>query len=88
VAVARDLGSASEITMRDRFLSSSAMAEWQSILTGQSPEDHAQAPRPRIVADDRPRFSSKIFAAPPGLRAALASADHARLTDVADQWMD
>jgi hypothetical protein len=74
--------------MRDRFLSSSAMTEWQSILTGRSPEDHAQAPRPRIVADDRPRSSSKIFAAPPELRAALAAADHAGLADVADQWMD
>ena len=71
--------------MRDRFLTYSALAEWESILTGLSPEGAAQ---PRIVADDRPRSSSKIFAAPPGLRAALAMADRARITEAAYQWVD
>jgi len=50
-ALERDPGSASETMMRDRLLSSSAMSEWESILTCRSPEDHAQAPRPHIVAD-------------------------------------
>jgi hypothetical protein len=71
--------------MRDRFLPSSALAEWESILTGRSPEGAAQ---PRIAADDWARSSSKIFAAPPGLRAALAAADHARITETAYRWVD
>jgi hypothetical protein len=80
--------SASETMTRDRFLASSALAEWESILTGPSPEGHAQAAPPRVVADDRPRSSSKIFAAPLGLRAALAAADRASLTEAAHQWVD
>ena len=84
----RDPESAQETMVRDHFLVSSALTEWETILTGRSPEGHAQAARPRVVADDRPRSSSKVFAAPPGLRVALATADHARLTEVAQQWMD
>lgn len=79
----RDRASAFETTMRDRFLPSSALAEWESILTGRPPEGIAQ---PRIVADDRPRSSSsKIFAAPPRLRAALAIADRATIIAAAHQ---
>jgi hypothetical protein len=84
----RDPESAQETMVRGHFLVSSAMTEWETILTGRSPEGHAQAAAPRVVADDRPRSSSKVFAAPPGLRVALATADHARLTEVAQQWMD
>jgi hypothetical protein len=84
----RDPESAQETMVRDHFLVSSAMTEWETILTGRGPEGHAQAAPPRVVADDRPRSRSKVFAAPPGLRVALATADHARLTEVAQQWTD
>jgi len=84
----RDAESARETMVRDHFLASSAVTEWETLLTGQGPEGQAQVARLRVVADDRPRSSSKIFAAPPGLRAALAAADHSRLTEVARQWMD
>jgi hypothetical protein len=87
-ALGRDPESAQETMVRGHFLASSAMTEWETILTGRSPEGHAQAARLRVVADDRPRSSSKIFAAPPGLRVALATADRARLAEVAHQWMD
>jgi hypothetical protein len=57
------------------------------ILTGQDPKDPAEVSS-LVVADDQPRSSSKIFAASPELRAALAAADLGRLTEVADQWME
>jgi hypothetical protein len=87
-ALDRDPESVTETAVRDRFLASSAMIEWETILTGRGSEDHARAARPRVVADDRPRSSSKIFAASPELRAALAAADPERITEVARQWMD
>jgi hypothetical protein len=37
-------------------------------LNRRSPEGHAQASHPRVIADDRPRSGSKIFAVPPALR--------------------
>jgi len=80
--------SASEAMMRDRFLASSVLAEWETILTGPGAGDHGQAAAPRVVADDRPRSGSKILAPPPRLRAALAAADRARLAEVAHQWVD
>jgi hypothetical protein len=67
------------------FPPSSALTEWESILTGRSPEGAAQ---PQIIADDRPHSNSKIFAAPPGLRAALATADRAKIIEAAHQWVD
>jgi hypothetical protein len=86
-ALDRDPGSVQETMIRDRFLASSAMTEWESILTGRSREGHVQAAAPLVVADDRPRSSSKILAASPELRAALAAADHSRLTEAARQWV-
>lgn len=83
----RDPESVTETAVRSRFLGSSALLEWETILTGRDPKAQAQASR-LIVADDRPRSSSKIFAASPELRAALAAADRERLTEVADQWME
>jgi hypothetical protein len=85
-ALDRDPGSVQETMIRDRFLASSAMTEWETILTGRSPEGHAQAAPPLVVADDRPRSASKILAASPGLRAALAAADQSRLAGAARQW--
>jgi hypothetical protein len=86
-ALDRDPESAAETEMRGRFLGSSALLEWETILTGRGPQAPAAA-SPLVVADDRPRSSSKIFAASPELRAALATADLGRLTEVADQWME
>jgi hypothetical protein len=86
-ALDRDPESVQETMIRDRFLASSAMTEWESILTGRSREGHARAAPPLVVADDRPRSSSKILAASPELRAALAAADHSRLTEAAHQWV-
>jgi hypothetical protein len=84
----RDSVPETETQIRDQFLASSALTEWESTLTGRSPEDAAHAARPRVAADDRPDSGSKIFAAPPGLRAALAAADRAKLTETAQQWVD
>jgi hypothetical protein len=86
-ALGRDPESVMETAARDRFLPSSAMTEWETLLTGRGPEGHAHAPRPRVVADDWPRSSSKIFLASPELRVALAAADHGSLTETADQWI-
>lgn len=68
------------------FLADLAMADWEILLTGRSPEDYEQAEWPRIVNDDEPRSSKQIFAASPELQAALAAADRERLTEAAHQW--
>jgi hypothetical protein len=73
--------------VRSGFLASSALLEWETILTGRDPKGQAQTSR-LVVADDRPRSSSKIFAASAELRAALAAADLGRLSEVADQWVE
>jgi hypothetical protein len=86
-ALDRDPESAAETTVRSRFLESSVLLEWETILTGRDPKGQAQTSR-LVVADDRPRSSSKIFAASPELRAALAAADLERLSEVADQWVE
>jgi hypothetical protein len=73
--------------IRDRFLAEAAMTEWESIFTGRGIEGHVQAAPPLVVADDRPRSGSKILAASPEPRAALAAADHSSLAGAARQWV-
>lgn len=70
------------------FLADSAMTEWETLLTGRSPEEHENAEWPRVVADDGPDSGIQVFAASPELQNALAAANRETLAEVAQQWAD
>ena len=60
------------------------MVEWESVLLGRLPEEHATAAPPRIVADD----GDQIFALSAEFQSALTSADHGRLMAAANEWVE
>jgi hypothetical protein len=63
-----------------------ALAEWDSILTGRDLGDLSDAEVPRIVADDE--GGTSIVAASSELQAALAAADRPALARAAARWVE
>lgn len=64
-----------------------AVVEWESLLTGGSFEELAEAGEPRVVAG-ADHGEHVVFALSPRLSAALAGAEPSRLWEVAVAWAE
>ena len=74
-----------ETVQYGNFDAMTALAEWDSILTGRELDVLISADVPRVVVGDDGPF---IFAASAELQAALAEADPVTLPQVADRWIE
>ncbi|MFF2819365.1 hypothetical protein ACFVT9_28060 [Kitasatospora cineracea] len=69
------------------FDAEEALIEWESIFTGQSFAQLADADVPEVVADPEDGEGPLVFLVSAALQDALASADDLRLAEVSQRWV-